>query len=408
MPKIVSLLLVLLPVSAYGLSEQEILDWREDIAFYEQQMLVRHIDLFHSLSRVEFSAELNRIRESLPTTSRMELLVDLMRLTSRIGDGHTSLPVGDQQLQRLPLTLKIFNDAVYVIGSTTEYQQLLGARLKAINGVDVASVIERFAELVPYAENEYSTNVRVADYMTYADLLLGLGLIEGADSVTLSIDMDGRVQEERLPATRSYEPEVALSYFEPELFAVEESVSDDLYFAASPDKQTVYFRFRRYTTHELMEELVIALLGFIDENASNNVIIDLRDNYGGDFFVGLKLAQGLVLADSINWRSGVFTLIDNVTFSAAMSNASQFARILNSRLVGQPSGARPNGYQDMGQFSLPNSGVTLTYSKRLYRFGNAEDEALYPDIEVPITIEDYRNNHDRQLRWVIGELARQQ
>lgn len=123
--------------------------------------------------------------------------------------------------------------------------------------------------------------------------------------------------------------------------------------------------------------------------------------------MGLKLAQGLVLADSVRWRSGVFTLIDNVTFSAAMSNASQFARILNARLVGQPSGARPNGYQDMGQFSLPNSGVLLTYSKRLYRFGNAEDEALYPDIEVPITIEDYRNNHDRQLRWVIDELARQ-
>lgn len=407
MSRFTLLLLLLLPVSAWGLSEQEVIDWREDIAFYEQQMLALHIDPFHSLSRTEFEAELDRIRQSLPTTSRMALLIDLMRLTSRIGDGHTSLPVGNQGLQRLPLTLQIFTDAVYVIGTTTEHQALLGARLNAINGVDVTRVMQQFADLVPYAENPYSTNVQIADYMMIADLLLGLGLVDGSQSVALRFELDGRVHEERLATLRDYEPEVTLSYFEPDLFAVEESVNDDLYFAASADKRTIYFRFRRYTTHERMEALVIALIGFIEQHASEHVIIDLRDNYGGDFFVGLKLAQGLVLADSVRWRSGVFTLIDNVTFSAAMSNASQFARILNARLVGQPSGARPNGYQDMGQFSLPNSGVLLTYSKRLYRFGNAEDEALYPDIEVPITIEDYRNNHDRQLRWVIDELARQ-
>lgn len=101
----------------------------------------------------------------------------------------------------------------------------------------------------------------------------------------------------------------------------------------------------------------------------------------------------------------MYTLIDNVTFSAAMSNAAQFSQILNSKLVGSPTGARPEGYQDMGQFTLPNSGLEVTFSKRLYSFKDGQRDALYPDVNVEISIEDYRNAYDRQLRWVLSDIA---
>lgn len=153
-----------------------------------------------------------------------------------------------------------------------------------------------------------------------------------------------------------------------------------------------------------MENFAQHILGFINENKSERLIIDLRDNYGGDFFVGLKLAQFLLLADSINWKSGVYTLIDNVTFSAAMSNAAQFSQILNSKLVGEPTGAKPSGYQDMGQFSLPNSGLVVTFSKRLYHFKEDQRDALYPDEHIEVSIEDYLNGYDRQLRWVLTHI----
>lgn len=112
----------------------------------------------------------------------------------------------------------------------------------------------------------------------------------------------------------------------------------------------------------------------------------------------------LVLADSINWKSGVYVLINNVTFSAAMSNAAQFQQLLNAKLVGEPTGARPSGYQDMGSFTLPNSQLELTWSKRLYRFNDGQKDALYPDINVPFTLEDYLNRKDPQLLWILHDI----
>ncbi|WP_305472160.1 S41 family peptidase [Psychrobium sp. 1_MG-2023] len=146
------------------------------------------------------------------------------------------------------------------------------------------------------------------------------------------------------------------------------------------------------------------LLTFINKHQSQNLIIDLRDNYGGDFFVGLKLAQLLILEDSIDWKSGVYVLIDNVTFSAAMSNAAQFSQLLNATLVGEPTGAKPSGYQDMGQFILPNSKLEVTYSKRHYHFDDNERNALYPQVHIEHSIENYKASKDNQLQWILSDI----
>lgn len=153
-----------------------------------------------------------------------------------------------------------------------------------------------------------------------------------------------------------------------------------------------------------MESLAEDLLTFINKNKSKNLIIDLRENYGGDFFVGLKLAQFLVLADSIDWKSGVYVLIDNATFLAAMSNAAQFSQLLNAKLVGEPTGAKPSGYQDMRQFILLNSNLEVTYSKRLYHFTNDGKDALYPVVQVEVSIENHLSKVDPQLNWILNDL----
>ena len=189
------------------------------------------------------------------------------------------------------------------------------------------------------------------------------------------------------------------------MFSIEEKLNEDLWFGSLNDKKVVYFKFRRYTSISKMESLGEDLLSFINKNKSKKIIIDLRDNYGGDFFVGLKLAQLLVLADSIDWKSGGYVLIDNVTFSAAMSNAAQFSQLLNAKLIGEPTGAKPSGYQDMGQFILPNSNLEVTYSKRMYHFTSEIKDALYPDINIGVSIDDYISKKDPQLKWILNDIG---
>jgi BarA-like signal transduction histidine kinase len=69
-----------------------------------------------------------------------------------------------------------------------------------------------------------------------------------------------------------------------------------------------------------------------------------------------------------------------------------------------PTGAKPSGYQDMGQFVLPNSGLEVTYSKRLYRFNEDHRDALYPMVNIEVSIDDYITGNDSQLRWVLKQI----
>jgi hypothetical protein len=71
----------------------------------------------------------------------------------------------------------------------------------------------------------------------------------------------------------------------------------------------------------------------------------MRQNGGGDFFVGRKdLIKPLKERPAINQKGKLFVLIGRQTFSAARVNAIDFRKDTNAILVGEPIGERPNSY----------------------------------------------------------------
>ncbi len=395
---------ITLLLSACGYPQDKVTRWQEDVDYYANELIEGHIDPFHTLSESSFNEEILRIKSSIPHRTENELLVELMRLTRKISDGHTSFPLWGPKHDSFPFRLKMFGESLYVVRTTTLHKDILGAKLVSINSVPASEIFGKLSELSPFSENEFSTAVRAASYLSSSTVLNGLGIVDSGGEATFAFDLKGTVREIDLRASGTSKLDAQISHLKDPVFTAKERVNDDLWYGSSPDNKTVYLKFRRYTSISEMDKFARKLLEFINENQTENLIIDLRDNYGGDFFVGLKLAQLLVLADTIDWKSGVYTLIDNVTFSAAMSNAAQFSQILNSKLVGTPTGAKPSGYQDMGQFTLPHSGQEVTFSKRLYHFKEDQRDALYPDTHIEVSIEDCRNEYDRQLRWVLSDI----
>lgn len=371
-------------LSSCGYAQDNVARWQEDIDFYAEKLVAGHIDPFHTLSQANFDGEIVRIRESVPHKTENEMLVELMRLTRKINDGHTSFPLWGREYASFPLELKLFGNDLYVLSTTSQHKNLLGSKLVSINGVPSFDVVRHLSEISPFSENEFSTAVRAASYLPNAIILSGLGIVQTEGEAEFVFYVRGQKTKTSLRSGDSQKLDARISHLNDAIFSADEKVDHNLWYGSSSDNKTVYVKFRRYTSIQKMERFSNSLLKFIDKNKSENLIIDLRDNHGGDFFVGLRLAQRLVLADTINWRSGVYTLIDNVTFSAAMSNAAQFSQILNSKLVGSPTGARPVGYQDMGQFTLPNSGLEVTFSKRFYSFKDDQRDALYPDVNIEI------------------------
>lgn len=378
--------------------------WSQDIDSYWRILEEKHIDLYHQLTYKDFEREINSIKSQLPSLTHEEIVIELMRLTSKVGDGHTTIPLWDQKYHKFPIELKVINDEVLVTGSSNEYASLIGNELVAINGTPIKRVYELFAEIVPFAENDYSTPIRVADFMMTAELLRGLGIINELDSVEFTFDNMGQSFKYHITANNQNQITKRINFKQKLPFKPYGGVDDDLWYGAADKGKTVYVNFEKYSSMAKMDEMSAELLRFINHYKTENIIIDLRGNEGGDFFIGLKLAQVLVLANSINWKSGVYVMIDNNTYSAAMSNATQYAQLLNATLVGQPTGSKPTGYQDMWQFSLPNSGLIVTYSKRMYRFEDGDMDAVFPDVAIELTAEDYMRANDKSLQWVIKDI----
>jgi hypothetical protein len=392
-------------IQCFGLTDLEVKSWKDDLEFYSQNMSKKHIDLYHTISEHEFRTGLIQLNNKLSTLTKNQLFVELMKLTHNIGDGHTSFPLWGANLKSFPIQLTMLKGKLYVIKTTDVFKHLLGAKLEKINGIDIEKIYLLFSQITPFSENKYSTQVRVAQYITKAELLNGFGIIDDTLQARFTFKIGEKILEQQFAPQNSNEYSTHLEYQMNSLFSIEEELNENLWFGSLNNKKVVYLKFRRYTSISNMESLGEDLLSFINKNKSEKLILDLRDNYGGDFFVGLKLAQLLVLADSIDWKSGVYVLINNATFSAAMSNAAQFSQLLNAKLIGAPTGAKPSGYQYMVLFFLPNANLELTYSKRLYHFTGDNNDALYPDVHVEVSIDDYISKNDPQLKWILNDIG---
>ena len=58
----------------------------------------------------------------------------------------------------------------------------------------------------------------------------------------------------------------------------------------------------------------------------------------------------------------------------------------------------------MGQFTLPNSGITITYSKRFFRFQDQVTQGVQPDVLIDYDWDSYSNRTDNMLKWIINDI----
>lgn len=391
---------------AASLSASAIKAWQEDIDYLHQQLEKRHINLYHRISKEEFTGELNRLKQQLPELDPAGVPLALMRLIKEIGDGHTQFAYWGQTHHHFPLKLQMFDGDLHLVAIPPAYRHLLGMRLGRTNKHPVDVVIDQLKPVLQSVENPYSEMQRLAETMTVAEVLHGTGIISEINNADFSfIDETGR--EHRI-SLKSHKADSAPKLTElratlPSGFIKHKARLDGVELFLDKKKGIALINFDHYP-HTGMTAFAEKLCGIFSDAAIRNVIIDLRRNGGGDFFVGLTLAWGLVLCDKLDWHNGMYVLIGRATFSAAMSNAVQYRQILNATLVGEPTGANPVGYQDADIFTLPNSGWVVMHSKRLYRFQEISTEGVEPDIFIAPELESLKQGKDLQLEWIIKNI----
>jgi hypothetical protein len=168
--------------------------------------------------------------------------------------------------------------------------------------------------------------------------------------------------------------------------------------------ESFYVNWRSY---DRLADHAAALLHSLDERRPRRLIVDLRDNDGGDYKAGRKLIEEIRSRPWLNHRGVLYVMIGRKTYSAAMTNAVDFKRTTEAILVGEPAGAAPNNWQEVRRFHLPNSGLRVSVSTRYYEFLPGEAE-LIPDHQIAPVPGDWGSVLDVATRFILSRDDRQQ
>ena len=387
--------------------------WIQDIEYYHKTLEDKHIDLYHRISKEEFSSEIEKLKSYLDELTDFQIIVELMRLTHKVGggkgDGHTSVPLWNREKLNYPIKIFDFDGELRVISADKKNKALLGKILKSIDGTPIEDVYKKVSELTPFTENKLSSMDRSCSYMMNSEILEAINVTKSIEQAEFKVRDDNGDYDSIILKSYNKEELLELEHktilvSHPSINRPKETKFKNLWFTSLNEARTVFINFKQYPSEEDMDEFSEGVYNFIEKNKSKNLIIDLRDNYGGDFFIGQILASWLNACDSLDWKSGIYVLTNRITYSAAMVNALQFRELLNAKIVGEPTGANPNGYQDLGQFNLPNSKVLITFTKRLFRLQDINTEGVQPDVLINPKWKNYKNGEDEVLNWVLIDL----
>jgi hypothetical protein len=385
--------------------------WAADLEVLARELPRRHMNAFHTVSQQEFADAVHRLRLSLPTMSHEEAYVGLRQLTAMIGDGHTALSM-PSDWPWLPYRFRWFGDLagdpgqleLRVIAARGPFADALGARVVQIGDVPVEEAYESISTLVAQGESPGSSRLAASVLLLRPPLLRGLGLSASAQSVRFTFeDSEGRQFERWASPSTSREwaraaPQAPIHGSRP---------GDGFWFnrldVPEENGPLVYLAFNEYPGYISFWRRSGELLAYLDREDARKLVIDLRDNTGGDFNKARRL-----LIPRLRKRPNieVYVLIGPRTFSAAMVNALDFRDRLGAVLVGEPTGARPNQYQEGRSFTLPNSGLRVSYSVRYYRFQEEDTPGVLPDHSVATGFDDYIDGRDPALEWVLAQPQR--
>ena len=394
-------------------SADDALKWRADLHYLSVEMPKRHKNLFHSITREQFDAAVSRLDERIPLLTRNQILVELARIVAMVRDGHTSLfPFYNSALglHRYPVKFYLFKDGLYVQRATPAYREVVGGKLLRLGNFDAAEAYRRMSEIVN-RDNEMTVKDVTPDWLGFAEFLEGLGIVDNMEDVPLTVDKDGKQMTLHLkPIT--IEAAHNLAWVDASDGAANplplwrKDPLNPYWFEYLKDSQTLYLKYNAVEDkpEEKLANFFHRVFAFIDANPVDRLVVDIRNNGGGNGYLNWPLIYGIIRSDKINQRGKLFTITGRMTFSAAGMCAVYLERHTNTLFVGEPTGSSPNGYGEHGEITLPNSSIKVYVSTLYWQEADPRDRRAWiaPQIAAELTFEDYRNNVDPALRAILN------
>ncbi len=382
--------------------------WLSDIQHLATELARLHVNAFTHISQEAFSTEVERLKGDVPELEDHEVVVRILQLVARIGDSHTM--VYSQPPPRVPIDLYWFADGLFVVRAAETERDLIGARLIAIDGRPLQEILDAIADIIPH-ENDPWLREMAPRHLVAPDVLHALGLI-GAPALATFRFMDRAGLEFDRVLLKTNEASINWSEAIPlEQRPLYRRDSDRNYwYEYIAWGNTLYVAYNRCQEMASLsvDEFASELAAFAQSHPVARLVLDLRNNSGGDSGLVTRLfTKTFVALPHVNHPDRFFVVIGPGTFSSAMMNAISIAQQTNATLIGTPTGGKPNHFGNVRTFKLPFSGLTVQYSTRWFALiPDADPASVIPDVEVAVTSDDYFAGRDPVMERISPRLER--
>ncbi|GAB5473550.1 MAG: hypothetical protein Mars2KO_16490 [Maribacter sp.] len=389
-------------------------DWQVDLRFLQKTVHTSYPFLFKKVTAKKFDAEVEKFYEEIPDLEAHEIKVGMARMVSLFAYGHTQIPFSTIAKEAvLPVNLYHFKEGVFVEGVRKGDEKALGAKVLQVAGTAVTEALKAVRPVVPVENDQYFKAYGLR-FLTVPSVLHAQGVIADiSDSITLTLEKEGVVFDHTFTAVPLSElsRDYCLTIPNETWISVRPQDETPLYlkqlnekfyfFEFLPESKTLYVRQSSVFNDdkESLQDFYTRLFEFIDTNAVEKLVYDVRLNGGGNNFNNKPFIKGIMARPKINTRGKFFYIIGRNTFSACQNLTNEIENYTEAIIVGEPTSENKNFYGDARRVRLPNSGINAYLSHAWWQDFAPWDTSDWtlPHIAVEMGFADYIANEDPVL-----------
>jgi len=384
--------------------EERILRWEEDIDYLSSQLKSSQLNFSSLISEQTFDNTLYDIKSSVDSLQDYEVYIRLQQVVASFNIAHTLLylpPI--TKFNFLPVYAVKFSDGFYIVKTDNNNTGLLGKKIIKAGNSDISIVEDSLKKIISH-ENIYWADYQLPVIFSLVEALEFYGFTDNLSQVELDIEGTGKVT---LNSIEQYYYNFSSGYrsvLEGKTIPLYlQNYSSYYWHTYLAQNEVLYIAYNKCSNSPDKSFAVFTdeIINFISSNQVDKVIIDLRNNGGGNSSIINPLLSYLKNS-SFNQNGKLFVIIGNHTFSSALLNAISFKQNTNCLLVGEPTGGKPNCYGEVRTFTLPNSGITAQYCVKYFTTVNGNPESLFPDYNIDLTGQDYLNGRDPDLDFILS------
>jgi len=409
-------------------------NWREDIAYFRERFPAmdktltpfmflnpddRQLYWYSQKNSLDaFLAGTDKLYRSVDTLSDEAIMTGLAKLVALSPNAHTRLYLFRVRtvMNNVPIGLQWFGSELRIVAAPKNEQDLLGARIMAINGLAVDSV-KRLADTLFAGEPSWKSYMSLYTLRS-PQALKGLGVGKDANRLTLTLQLltgittvrtlDGRLspQTGTLEAWKSFSPVTTNSDSLTHLLSGVKLppslrfTNRNYAWTYSAADKLVYLSFNRCenATDISFKDFTAKLIDSLAHLSYTRFVLDLRFNTGGDNGVA---AESLKTLGTYLKDKKVYVITGPCTFSAGVVCAAIFKRYGAARIFGEEAGDGLVFLSEGGNVILPHSKLAAHYANGFHNWLFEPNFSISPDVVVPLRFDDYRKGRDAVLESIL-------